>query len=71
MQNFLIGGFIGIFVGFTLLTFGFPKTSRIYLEADKAFKKEAYENGHMEKEISKDDKVIYRWKHLEKIGYEE
>lgn len=32
---------------------------------------EAYKNGHMVKEITKDDKVAYRWKHLEKIGYEE
>lgn len=32
---------------------------------------EAYKNGHMVKEITEDDKVVYRWKHLEKIGYEE
>jgi len=32
--------------------------------------KEAFDNGLMVKEITKDDKVIYRWIHTEKLGYE-
>ena len=47
------------------------KTDPMYKKGVLDTHKEAYENGHMVKEITKDDKVIYRWKHLEKIGYEE
>ncbi len=33
--------------------------------------KEAFEYGLMVKEITKDDKVIYRWIDTHKLGYEE
>jgi hypothetical protein len=71
MQNIIAGLIIGGFGIACVFTLVFPKHTRIYKEAEKSFHKEAYENGHMVKEISKDDEVIYRWKHLEKIGYEE
>jgi hypothetical protein len=33
--------------------------------------KEAFKHGLMVKEITKDDKVIYRWVDTHKLGYEE
>jgi hypothetical protein len=32
--------------------------------------KEAFKNGLMVKEITKDDKVVYRWIETHKLGYE-
>lgn len=48
----------------------FPEKSGAYAKGVKDTHKEAYEHGLMEKEITKDDKVIYRWKELHKIGEE-
>jgi hypothetical protein len=56
-----------VVLGFQMID---PKSDPVYKQGVLDTYKEAYENGHMEKEITKDDKVIYRWKHLEKIGYE-
>jgi hypothetical protein len=73
-ENPLVAFVGGIMIGAGLLALvmsAWPKGFAIYSDAVLDTHKEAYENGHMVKEITKDDKVIYRWKHLEKIGYEE
>lgn len=64
---------VGICLGMSILgllvTF-FPDSSYPYKKAIRDTHKEAFENGLMIKEISKDDQVIYRWIHIEKLGYE-
>lgn len=72
-ENPLVSFFGGLVIGagaLALIMSTWPSAFVIYNDGVRATHKEAYENGHMVKEISKDDKVIYRWKHLEKIGYE-
>lgn len=39
----------------------FPKYTSMYELGVKDSQKEAYERGFMVKEITKDDKVVYRW----------
>lgn len=68
-MNFLAGIATGVILTASFFTL-VEKHTVFYSNGIKDTHKEAYENGHMVKEISKDDKVIYRWKHLEKIGYE-
>jgi hypothetical protein len=74
-KEYLYPAFVsGLVVGslsLVLLMIALPKEFRIYQEGVRDTQREAYENGHMVKEVSKDDEVIYRWRHLEKIGYEE
>jgi hypothetical protein len=73
-ENLFAAFVSGLIVGSLALALtmtAWPKGFLFYQEGVRDTHKEAYENGHMEKEITKDDKVIYRWKHLEKIGYEE
>jgi hypothetical protein len=48
----------------------FPKHTRPYKLGVEATHKEAFEHGLMTKEITKDDKVVYRWIETHKLGYE-
>lgn len=66
-----VGGLVIGAGALALIMSTWPTQFTIYHDGIRDTHKEAYENGHMVKEITKDDKVIYRWKHLEKIGYEE
>ena len=52
-----------IFIGF------FPQFSSMYTAGVSDTHKEAFEMGLMTKEITEDDKVIYRWIETHKIGY--
>jgi hypothetical protein len=58
---------IGVFVVLMAL---FPEYSTMYKKGVKDTHREAFENGLMEKEISKDDKVIYRWIETHKMEIE-
>ena len=64
-----IGFCLGMGILAILMTF-FPNNTRTYRQGVRDTHKEAFENGLMTKEITKDDKVIYRWIHTEKLGYE-
>lgn len=64
---------VGVCLGMAILALVisfFPKNTIAYRQAVKDIHKEAFENGLMIKEINKDDQVIYRWIHTEKLGYE-
>jgi len=56
---------LSFFLGFMIL---FPST--MYKKGVKDTHREAFENGLMVKEISKDDKVIYRWIETHKMEIE-
>lgn len=63
--SFLLGAFlIGLFVC------SFPKGSSPYIDGVADTHKEAFKQGLMTKEITADDKVIYRWIETHKLGYE-
>ena len=47
----------------------FPQYSSIYAAGVSDTHKEAFENGLMTKEVTADDKVVYRWIEAHKIGY--
>ena len=47
----------------------FPQYSSMYAAGVSDTHKEAFEMGLMTKEITADDKVIYRWIETHKIGY--
>lgn len=47
----------------------FPQFSSMYAAGVSDTHKEAFEHGLMTKEITADDKVIYRWIETHKIGY--
>ena len=47
----------------------FPQFSSMYAAGVSDTHKEAFEMGLMTKEITADDKVIYRWIETHKIGY--
>ena len=47
----------------------FPQFSSMYAAGVTDTHKEAFEMGLMTKEITADDKVIYRWIETHKIGY--
>ena len=62
IKNWVIGAF-GLSLAFLGITFScFPKYTIAYKEAVKDTYKEAYSKGFMVKEITDDDKVIYKWK---------
>jgi len=69
MKDMGVGIVVGVFIMFILLKI-FPHTKHYYQGIEDTHK-EAFEHGLMVKEIDKDDKVIYRWKELHSIGYEE
>ena len=60
---FLMSMCILIFIGF------FPQFSSMYAAGVSDTHKEAFEHGLMTKEITTDDKVVYRWIETHKIGY--
>jgi hypothetical protein len=66
---FTIGIIIGWFIFLLIFTF-FEKDSRPYRNGVKDTHQEAFEMGLMEKEIGKDDKVIYKWIETHRLGYE-
>jgi hypothetical protein len=47
----------------------FPQYSSMYATGVSDTHREAFEHGLMTKEITADDKVIYRWTETHKIGY--
>jgi len=49
----------------------FEKHTTFYMDGVRDTQKEAYEHGLMIKTIDKNDKVVYSWKELHNIGYEE
>jgi len=59
----LIPILILIFIGL------FPQHSSMYATGVSDTHKEAFEMGLMTKEITDDDKVVYRWIETHKIGY--
>jgi hypothetical protein len=67
-EKFVVGC-ICVALIFTLGWVGFfPKQTRMYNLGVQDTYKEAYENGLMVKEITEDDKVVYRWIELHKVG---
>jgi hypothetical protein len=61
---------LGILLGTLLVVLIFCFTNNgAYEQGVYNTHKEAYEHGLMVKEISKDDKVIYRWIETHKLGY--
>lgn len=49
-----------------IISLGWPKATQLYREGVNDTHKEAFENGLMIKEVTKDDTVIYRWLELHK-----
>ena len=60
-----------IFVGMIFIMLAFEKHTTFYMDGVRDTKREAYEHGLMIKTLDKDDKVVYSWKELHNIGYEE
>jgi hypothetical protein len=68
-QTFLTGIFLGSFLMGILMNV-FTEQNEFYIQGVKETHKEAFENGLMTKEITKDDKVIYKWRELHDLNYE-
>lgn len=68
-QIFVIG-FFGGMLSMGILFNIFSEQNKFYIQGVKDTHKEAFENGLMVKEITKDDKVIYRWRELHDLNYE-
>lgn len=64
-ENPLLSFVGGLVVGIGLLGLimsTWPEEFVVYNDGIRATHKEAFEKGYMTKEITKDDKVIYKWK---------
>ncbi len=53
--------YLVIIIGFIIWFGFFPKYTSIYRKGVEDTQKEAFEKGLMTKEITSDDKVVYRW----------
>jgi hypothetical protein len=69
LQGFCIGVLTGAFALGIYCSF-FAQNTKMYRDGVEATYKEAFAQGLMVKEITEDDKVIYRFIETHKIGYD-
>jgi hypothetical protein len=71
-MNVLESGILGIFIGALLMAIllNILPNNKFYNSGVSDTHKEAFEHGLMVKEITKDDKVIYRWRETHDLNYE-
>jgi hypothetical protein len=72
-ENPIVAFFGGFMVGvgaLALILLGFSQHTAMYKDGVRDTQKEAFDNGLIVKEITKDDQVIYRWLEIHKQSEE-